>query len=157
MELLRVKAATREADAHVARLTSLVPDEAMTAANHAFSDEAEIFEAVVLFTDIRGSSQLIRDTPPQVFFECLNDLLSAQAAEVRKHQGAVVKYTGDGMMAVFRGMGRSYLALRCAAAWRWPHCTASTRFPLVLALPKAWRWRVLSATPLTRGKSASTT
>lgn len=116
MELLRVKAATREADAHVARLTSLVPDEAMTAVNHAVSDEAEIFEAVVLFTDIRGSSQLIRDTPPQVFFERLNDLLSAQAAEVRKHQGAVVKYTGDGMMAVFRGMGRSYLALRCGLA-----------------------------------------
>lgn len=116
IELLTVKAATREADARVARLTSLVPDEAMSAVNHPFSDEAEIFEAVVLFTDIRGSSQLIRDTPPQVFFEHLNDLLSAQAAEVRKHQGAVIKYTGDGMMAVFRGMGRSYLALRCGLA-----------------------------------------
>ena len=116
MELLRVKAAAREADARVARLTSLVPDEAMSAVNHAFNDEAEIFEAVVLFTDIRGSSQLIRNTPPQVFFEHLNHLLSAQAAEVRKHQGAVIKYTGDGMMAVFRGMGRSYLAMRCGLA-----------------------------------------
>ena len=113
LELLRVKAATREADARVALLTSLVPDEAMLAVNHPFSAAAEIFEAVVLFTDVRGSSQLIRDTPPQLFFEHLNNLLSAQAAEVRKHQGAVVKYTGDGMMAVFRGMGRSYLALRC--------------------------------------------
>ena len=116
MELLRVKAATREADARVARLTSLVPDDAMSAVNDAFNDEAEIFEAVVLFTDIRGSSKLIRDTPPQLFFEHLNGLLSAQAAEVRKHQGAVIKYTGDGMMAVFRGMGRSYLALRCGLA-----------------------------------------
>ena len=116
LDLLRVKAAAREADERVARLTSLVSDEAMAAVDHPFKDEAEIFEAVVLFTDIRGSSQLIRDTPPQVFFECLNDLLSAQAAEVRKHQGAVIKYTGDGMMAVFRGMGRSYLALRCGLA-----------------------------------------
>ena len=50
------------------------------------------------------------------FFENLNALLSAQAALVRTHQGAVVKYTGDGMMAIFRGMGRSYLALRCGLA-----------------------------------------
>ena len=25
----------------------------------------------------------------------------------------MIKYTGDGVMAIFRGMGRSYLALRC--------------------------------------------
>ncbi len=116
IELLRVRAATREADDRIARLTSLVPDEAMTAINQPFNDEAETFETVVLFTDIRGSSQLIRETPPQVFFQHLNDLLSAQAAEIRKHQGAVIKYTGDGLMAIFRGMGRSYLALRCGLA-----------------------------------------
>ena len=112
-ELLRVKTATREANARVARLANLVPDGALSVMDEGFNDEAEIFEAVVLFTDIRGSSQLIRETPPQMFFQNLNGLLSAQAALVRNHQGAVVKYTGDGMMAVFRGMGRSYLALRC--------------------------------------------
>jgi AmiR/NasT family two-component response regulator len=112
-ELLRVRTATREANARVARLANLVPDGALSVMDEGFNDEAEIFETVVLFTDIRGSSQLIRETPPQMFFQNLNGLLSAQAALVRNHQGAVVKYTGDGMMAVFRGMGRSYLALRC--------------------------------------------
>ena len=116
MDLLRVKAARREADARVARLTSLVPEGALSVMDNGFGDEAEIFDAVVIFTDIRGSSRLIRDMPPQVFFENLNALLSAQAALVRTHQGAVVKYTGDGMMAIFRGMGRSYLALRCGLA-----------------------------------------
>lgn len=116
MELLRVKTATREANARLVRLANLVPDGALSVMDEGFNDEAEIFEAAVLFTDIRGSSQLIRDMPPQVFFENLNALLSAQAALVRSHQGSVVKYTGDGMLAVFRGMGRSYLSLRCGLA-----------------------------------------
>ena len=116
VDMLRLKAAARDADARVARLTSLVPDGALSAMNNGFSHEAEILDAVVIFTDIRGSSRLIRDMPPEVFFKNLNALLSAQAALVRAHQGAVVKYTGDGLLAIFRGMGRSYLALRCGLA-----------------------------------------
>ena len=116
MNLLRVKADARDADARVVRLTSLVPEGALSVIKDGLDAEAEIFNAVVLFTDIRGSSRLIQDMPPQVFFENLNALLSAQAALVRTYQGAVVKYTGDGMLAIFRGMGRSYLALRCGLA-----------------------------------------
>ena len=116
MDLLRVKAAAREADARLARLTSLVPDGALSVMDSNFGNEAEILDAAVIFTDIRGSSRLIRDMAPQAFFENLNALLSAQAGLVRAHQGAVVKYTGDGMLAIFRGMGRSYLALRCGLA-----------------------------------------
>ena len=116
IDLLRVKAAKREVDARVARLTSLVPEGALSVIDNDLGEEAEILDAAVIFTDIRGSSRLIRDMPPQVFFENLNALLSAQAALVRTYQGAVVKYTGDGMLAIFRGMGRSYLALRCGLA-----------------------------------------
>jgi hypothetical protein len=117
---------------------------------------AEIFETVVLFTDIRGSSQLIRETPPQMFFQNLNGLLSAQAALVRNHQGAVVKYTGDGMMAVFRGMGRSYLALALRPGAGCPG-TERTRFRLVSALPRGWHWPDSLVIPPRPGKSASTT
>ena len=78
---------------------------------HAFLHSAHRID--VLFTDIRGSSQLIREMAPRDFFEDLNQLLSTQARHVQKYQGSVIKYTGDGVMAVFRGMGRSYLALRC--------------------------------------------
>ena len=75
------------------------------------NNEAEIFEAAVPFTDIRGSSQLIQEIPPNDFFELLNRLLNAQAQQIHLFEGAVVKYTGDGVMAIFRGRGRSYLAL----------------------------------------------
>lgn len=112
-EILRVKAATREMTARVERLAKLVPEGALPVIEHGGNSEAEMFEAAVLFTDIRGSSQLIREMPPREFFEQLNHLLSTQAQHVQNYQGSVIKYTGDGVMAIFRGMGRSYLALRC--------------------------------------------
>lgn len=76
----------------------------------------ELFDAAVLFTDIRRSSDLISRLPPREFFRLLNERLSAQAAHVRACGGEVVKYTGDGLMAVFRGEQRCEQALRCALA-----------------------------------------
>ena len=112
-EILRVKAASREMTARVERLANLVPEGALSVIEHGGHVEAEMFEAAVLFTDIRGSSQLIREMPPREFFEQLNQLFSTQARHVQNYKGSVIKYTGDGVMAIFRGMGRSYLALRC--------------------------------------------
>ena len=112
-EMLRVKASSREVTDRAERLAKLVPEGALPLLEHGANSEAEMFEAAVLFTDIRGSSQLIRDMAPRDFFEDLNQLLSTQARHVQNYQGSVIKYTGDGVMAVFRGMGRSYLALRC--------------------------------------------
>ena len=113
-ELLSVKETSRELTIKAERLTNLVPEGAMSVISSTHNTEAEIFEAAVLFTDIRGSSQLIQDTPPNDFFELLNKLLSNQAQQIYLFEGSVVKYTGDGVMAIFRGMGRSYLALSCA-------------------------------------------
>ena len=112
--LLEAQQASREVQARMERLSNLVPEAAMSAVEHAFSEEAELFEAAVLFTDVRGSSQLIRGLPPRDYFAQLNRLLTSQAALIRRREGSVIKFTGDGVMAVFRGMGRSYLCLRCA-------------------------------------------
>lgn len=112
-EIFRVKVATREMEERAERLAKLVPEDALPAIERGGGIEAEMFEAAVLFTDIRGSSRLIREMPPREFFDQLNQLLSTQARHVQNYQGSVVKYTGDGVMAIFRGMGRSYLALRC--------------------------------------------
>ncbi len=54
----RVTAHTLESKAEL--LSGLVPEGALSAAEGRFRSEAELFEAVVLFTDIRGSSQVIR-------------------------------------------------------------------------------------------------
>jgi class 3 adenylate cyclase len=96
------------------RIANLLPDGALAALEGDAAGQEEMFEAAVLFSDVRRSSEMITRTAPREYFGLLNASLSAQAALVRSWRGAVVKYTGDGMMAVFRGMGRSHLALRCA-------------------------------------------
>jgi class 3 adenylate cyclase len=113
-ELLAAKAAARQVRNRSARLSNLVPEGALAAAAEAGDPQAELFEAVVMFTDIRDSSRLITQLAPREFFTMLNEVLSEQTSCIQAGQGSVVKYTGDGVMAIFRGMGRSYLALRCA-------------------------------------------
>lgn len=113
-ELLKTRHSTRQLEARAERLANLVPEGAIPAAQGDFRAEAEMFDAAVMFTDIRQSSQLILQMPAQEFFELLNELLSAQARCIGEFEGSVVKFTGDGVMAIFRGMGRSHLAMRCA-------------------------------------------
>ena len=96
-EILRLKAATREMTARSERLANLVPEGALPVIEHGRNNEAEMFEAAVLFTDVRGSSGLIREMPPHDFFDQLNQLLSTQARSIQNHQGSVIKYTGDGV------------------------------------------------------------
>jgi len=113
-DLLQVKMSLRELQSKTQRLSDLVPEGALSAAESSVDAEGELFEAVVLFTDVRGSSQLIQRMPPRSFFKLLNQSLSAQSGQIRQHQGSVIKYTGDGLMAIFRDTGKSYVALRCA-------------------------------------------
>jgi class 3 adenylate cyclase len=113
-DLLQVKMSLRELSSKTQRLSNLVPEGALSAIETSVDDEAELFESVVLFTDVRGSSELIRKMPPRSFFKLLNQSLSAQSSQIQRHEGSVIKYTGDGVMAVFRGPAKSYLGLRCA-------------------------------------------
>ncbi|MBC7435131.1 MAG: hypothetical protein H7332_03575 [Bdellovibrionales bacterium] len=113
-DLLNARRVAREMEARAAQLANLVPEGAMPGKHGNLPSEAEMFDAVVVFTDIRNSSRLIRQMPPHEFFEVLNEVLSSHARQVGVHEGAIVKFTGDGAMAIFRGMGRSYLAMRCA-------------------------------------------
>ena len=113
-DLLRARQLTREATERNKQLSSLIPDGAVSAMEWTSSAQAEAFDAAVLFTDIRDSSRLIRNMPTRDFFEVLNQLLSSQGKLIKQFDGSVIKYTGDGVMAIFKGMGRSYMALRCA-------------------------------------------
>jgi class 3 adenylate cyclase len=113
-ELLNSKGASRALESRTERLSNLVSEGALAAADNELDGDATMFDAAVLFTDIRGSSELIRTIPPRHFFLLLNGLLSSQAKLIERFEGSVIKYTGDGVMAVFKGMGRSYLALSCA-------------------------------------------
>ena len=113
-DLLYGQQAARATEAKTARLENLLPEDALTAAASDHPSAVDLFEATVVFTDIRRSSEVITRMQPHEFFNVLNHTLSIQARLIRNHEGSVIKFTGDGMLAVFRGMGKSYLAMRCA-------------------------------------------
>ncbi|MBC7622836.1 MAG: adenylate/guanylate cyclase domain-containing protein [Aeromicrobium sp.] len=113
-DLVKSRLASRELHARAKGMESLLPSGAISALERRRGEDAEMFQAAVLFTDIRRSTQAITQFSPQDFFTILNRALSAQSAHITSFEGVVIKYTGDGVFAVFRGMGRTYLALRCA-------------------------------------------
>jgi len=58
-------------------------------------------DMTVMFSDIRGFTSLAEKIAPQEVFDFINTYLQRISPEVRKHHGFVVKYLGDGVMAVF--------------------------------------------------------
>jgi len=71
-------------------------------------------DVCVLFTDIRGFTQLSQDIEAGRLFALLSEQLAAQVELVYRHGGYVDKYAGDGIMAVFEDEGRALRACRCA-------------------------------------------
>jgi adenylate cyclase len=71
-------------------------------------------DVCVLFTDIRGFTQLSQDIAAERLFALLSGQLAAQVDLVYRHGGYVDKYAGDGIMAVFEGAGRAVRGCLCA-------------------------------------------
>jgi class 3 adenylate cyclase/CheY-like chemotaxis protein len=71
-------------------------------------------DVCVLFTDIRGFTQLSQDIKAEQLFALLSGQLAFQVDLVYGHGGYVDKYAGDGIMAVFEGEGRALRASLCA-------------------------------------------
>ncbi|EKU97854.1 family 3 adenylate cyclase [Leptolyngbya sp. PCC 7375] len=58
-------------------------------------------EMAIMFSDIRAFTTLSEQMTPQENFDFVNAYLRRISPEIRKHNGFIVKYLGDGMMAVF--------------------------------------------------------
>ena len=105
----------RRTDDRANRMAALVPEQGRAWAE-AHGQSPVMSEAAILFTDVRRSTALASTLPAPALFDAINRSLTAQAAIVRRWQGSVVKFTGDGLLADFRGRGRAHFALRCALA-----------------------------------------
>ena len=57
--------------------------------------------AVLWSSDLRGFTGLSDRLPSERIIEILNALFEAQAAEIRGHGGEILKFIGDGILAVF--------------------------------------------------------
>lgn len=58
-------------------------------------------EMAVLFSDIRSFTELSENMTPQENFDFVNAYLQRVSPKIREYQGFIVKYLGDGMMAIF--------------------------------------------------------
>ena len=58
-------------------------------------------EISVMFCDIRGFSGICEDLKPHAIAEWINDVLSALSDCVQRHQGVLVDYIGDEVMAMW--------------------------------------------------------
>lgn len=58
-------------------------------------------EITILFSDIRSFTALSEQMTPQENFDFLNTYLRRMGPIIRKHQGLIDKYIGDGVMAIF--------------------------------------------------------
>jgi class 3 adenylate cyclase len=58
-------------------------------------------EMAVMFSDIRGFTTMSEKMTPQENFDFVNEYLKLVSPIVQQHEGFVVKFLGDGMMAIF--------------------------------------------------------
>jgi len=71
-------------------------------------------DVTVLFSDIRGFTNLAENMDPKRVFEVLSHSLSIQMKVVEGHNGIIDKMSGDEIMAVFEGPDMAQNALACS-------------------------------------------
>jgi len=78
------------------------------------SPRPERREVCVLFTDIRGFTELAQQLEPEELFSLLSEHLARQAELVYEHGGYVDTYGGDGITAIFENADMELHACLCA-------------------------------------------
>jgi adenylate cyclase len=63
--------------------------------------ETEAIHAAVWLSDMRGSTALADRLSPQRFIDLLNAYFECQVTPIVEHGGEVLKYIGDGLLAIF--------------------------------------------------------
>ena len=58
-------------------------------------------ESTVLFSDLRGFTTFSESRHPDQVLECLNRYMTAMSEAIMGHGGTLVRYTGDGIIALF--------------------------------------------------------
>jgi adenylate cyclase len=78
--------------------------------------DIEVIDAVIWFSDLRGFTELSQRVSAREVIDALNQSFDCQVAAVHAHGGEVLKFIGDGMLAIFPLAGD--VAARCSDAIR---------------------------------------
>ncbi|HVE85684.1 MAG TPA: adenylate/guanylate cyclase domain-containing protein [Myxococcales bacterium] len=79
--------------------------------------DTDTVKAVIWFSDLRGFTALSRTAQPAAVIRALNELFGCQIPPIEKRGGEVLKFIGDGLLAIFPYDGAAGPpAERCAAA-----------------------------------------
>jgi len=76
---------------------------------------ADKIDTVLWFSDLRGFTR-ITDTEPEAVIPLLNDYADAVVSAIHEHGGDVLKFVGDGILAIFNGSNRVLAAREALAA-----------------------------------------
>lgn len=71
-------------------------------------------DVCILFSDVRGFTELSQEMEPEVLLNVLSGHLETLVSLVYRHGGYVDKFTGDGLMAVFDGDDMVFKCCMCA-------------------------------------------
>ena len=75
----------------------------------------ERIDAIILFCDLRGSTALSERLPSEEMIALLNDFFERTVHPVHENGGEVLKFIGDGFLAIFRTGGDDEAACSCRA------------------------------------------
>jgi adenylate cyclase len=62
---------------------------------------AETMQAAIWLSDLRGFTALSDRLPPEIVVDILNQYFDCQVPPIREHGGEILKFMGDGLLAVF--------------------------------------------------------
>ena len=63
--------------------------------------QGENIQAVILFSDLRNSTRLAEDLPRDKYLELLNRYFETVLGPIKEHDGEVLKFIGDAVLAIF--------------------------------------------------------
>jgi adenylate cyclase len=78
--------------------------------------DTEAIHAAIWLSDMRGFTTLADTLPPRDLVDLLNRYFDCQVPAIEEHGGEVLKFMGDGLLAIFPIGGEAHFPTICAAA-----------------------------------------
>lgn len=85
-------------------------------AGHIQRGDTSLINAVIWFSDLRGFTSMSTTLPPQDIIRVLNDVFDCQVPSIERHGGQVLKFMGDGLLAIFPVADDATAAAKCRGA-----------------------------------------